>query len=143
MSKINKIYAYFRLSGVDFDPDEITAKVGIEPTQTWKTGDLVIRPKGRRVTRKFSIWEVKSKLDPLGELDPTEVLDLHVESVFEQLEPGWESLVKICPDYDALICGVIYAYTDMPAISLTKENIKKISELNAGIDIDVYARIKE
>ena len=143
MDKINKIYAYFRLSGVDFDPDEITAKVGIEPTQTWKTGDLVIRPKGRRVTRKFSIWEVKSKLDPLGELDPTEVLDLHVESVFEQLEPGWESLVKICPDYDALICGVIYAYTDMPAISLTKENIKKISELNAGIDIDVYARIKE
>lgn len=143
MDKINKIYAYFQLSGVALDPDEITAKVGIEPTQTWKTGDLVIRPKGRRVTRKFSIWEVKSKLDPLGELDPTEVLDLHVESVFEQLEPGWESLVKICPDYDALICGVIYAYTDMPAISLTKENIKKISELNAGIDIDVYARIKE
>lgn len=143
MDKINEIYAYFRLSGVDFDPDEITAKVGIKPTETCKTGDLVIRPKGRPVTRKLSIWKVKSKLDPLGQLDPTEVLDLHVESVFEQLEPGWESLVKICPDYDALICGVIYAYTEMPAISLTKENIKKISELNAGIDIDVYARIKE
>ncbi|HBE17942.1 MAG TPA: hypothetical protein DEG17_17565 [Cyanobacteria bacterium UBA11149] len=143
MDKINEIYAYFRLSGVDLDPDEITAKVGIEPTETWKTGDLIIRPKGRRVTRKFSLWKVKSKLDPLGELDPTEVLDLHVESVFEQLEPGWESLVKICRDYDALICGVVYVYTDMPAICLTKENIKKISELNAGIDIDVYARIKE
>lgn len=30
MSKTNEIYPYFRLSGVDLDPDEITKIVGVK-----------------------------------------------------------------------------------------------------------------
>jgi hypothetical protein len=141
MAKTNEVYAYFQLSGVELDPDQITTQVGIKPTKTWKTGDVVVYPNGRTTTRtrKFSVWEVRSQLNPAAELDPTQALDLHLESVFRQLETGWESLVQVCLHYEALVCGVIYAYTDIPAIHFNKEQIKKISDLNAGIDIDVYS----
>lgn len=138
MSKANKIYAYFRLSGVNLNPHEITTFVNIQPTQSWKTGDLDTSPRGRRMVRKFSAWKVESKLAPSGEPDLTRDVEMHVESVLEQLQPGWEALTKISSQYEALICCVVYAYSHMPAIHFNRQITRKVSELNASIDIDVY-----
>ncbi|WP_071777210.1 DUF4279 domain-containing protein [Coleofasciculus chthonoplastes] len=140
-SKTNEIYAYFRLSGVDLDPDEITKIVGVKPTQTWKTGDVVVRSRGKPTIRKFSVWKVKSKLAPSEELDPTRELEIHIESVFEQLQPGWQQLAQISYQYEALICCVVYAYSHVPAISFNQQIIHKASELSAGIDLDMYCRL--
>ena len=35
----NSCYTYFRISG-EFDPDEVTALLGLQPDQSWKSGDL-------------------------------------------------------------------------------------------------------
>lgn len=38
METRNKCYTYFTIVG-DFDPDVITAKLGIIPNESWKKGD--------------------------------------------------------------------------------------------------------
>ena len=38
METKNRCYTYFKIVG-DFDPDVITAKLGIVPNDRWKTGD--------------------------------------------------------------------------------------------------------
>lgn len=138
MSKANEIYAYFQLSGVNLDPNEITSIVGVKPTQAWKKGDLVVRPRGKDTIRKFSAWKVKSQLSSSEALDPTRELEIYVESVFEQLQPGWQQLAQIGFQYEALICCVVYAYSHMPAIYFNQQIIQKASELSAGIDVDMY-----
>jgi hypothetical protein len=97
--------------------------------------------RGKPTIRKFSVWKVKSKLAPSEELDPTRELEIHIESVFEQLQPGWQQLAQISYQYEALICCVVYAYSHVPAISFNQQIIHKASELSAGIDLDMYCRL--
>ena len=118
------------LRGSELEPEKITALLGIIPTKTWRVKDLV-HPKAG-VRRKSNGWSIKSQLDKSAELDE------HIKSIFEELQPSWQSLVEICKQYDALISCAVYRYQQIPAIDLDKDIVKKAAELNAGIDVDIY-----
>lgn len=46
-------YVYFALHGDDFNPNEITSALGIEPTDSWKKGD-----KGQYLpNQKYACWK--------------------------------------------------------------------------------------
>lgn len=47
----NSCYTYFRIAG-EFDPDEVTALLGLQPDQSWKSGDL----RGDGTAYDFSHW---------------------------------------------------------------------------------------
>jgi len=127
----SKIYAYFSLRGLDFDPEEITTKVGLIPTKTWKAGDL-INPKAT-VCRKENGWSLKSELDESIDLED------HVRYLLQKLEPGWLPLIEICKKYYAEINCVVYAAgNERPAIHFNKDIVDKAAKLNAEIDIDLY-----
>ena len=49
----SETYVYFALAGDEFDPAEITARLGITPTDCWRKGDPGLR--GR--PRHFSSWK--------------------------------------------------------------------------------------
>jgi hypothetical protein len=125
-----EISVLFELRGSELEPEKITALLGIIPTKTWRVNDLV-HPKAG-VRRKSNGWSLKSQLDKSAELDE------HIKSIFEELQPSWQSLVEICKQYDALISCAVYRYQQIPAIDLDKDIVKKAAELNAGIDVDVY-----
>lgn len=132
----SKISASFTLLGTDFspedlEPEEITTALGIVPTETWKVGDLI--SKKATFHHKQNGWSLKSKLEDSATLED------HVESVLEQLKPSWQPLVKMCTRYYTEIECVIYVFgDDSPAIHFNRETLKRISELNAEIDIDLY-----
>jgi len=125
-----EISVLFELRGSELEPEKITALLGIIPTKTWRVNDLV-HPKAG-VRRKSNGWSLKSQLDKSAELDE------HIKSIFEELQPSWQSLVEICKQYDALISCAVYGYQQIPAIDLDKDIVRKAAELNAGIDVDVY-----
>jgi len=125
-----EISVSFELKGSELEPEKITALLGIIPTKTWRVNDLV-HPKAG-VRRKSNGWSLKSQLDKSAELDE------HIKSIFEELQPSWQSLVEICKQYDALISCAVYRYQQIPAIDLDKDIVKKAAELNAGIDVDIY-----
>jgi hypothetical protein len=69
-------YASFCLAGT-FDPDEISCRVGVAPSETAQAGD----PLGSSgIKRQNSLWTLHSRLQPSA---PT---DLHVKDILDQLD---------------------------------------------------------
>jgi Domain of unknown function (DUF4279) len=129
-------YAYFLLTGTDLNPEEITRKVGITPTQIFLKGDR-IHPKGSR-TRDRSGWQVRSSLEQ--ETD----IEAHVRSVLEKLKTGWQPLIEIIENapHEAFINCVMY-YTPEETGSgsgfhLDRSILEQIQQLKAEIDFDLY-----
>jgi Domain of unknown function (DUF4279) len=99
---------------------------------TWKKGDLV-HPKAR-ITREFNGWQLNPNLNNEEDLD-TQLL-----SLIDKLNPVWSILIQLINNSCyAQISIKIDAYDDdIPAINFAPETIKKIAEINAAIDIDLY-----
>lgn len=134
--KESEIYAYFQLVGMEFDPDDITAKVGIKPTEIWRIGDLITSRGTRR--HKQNGWSVYSQVENSIHLED------YIKSVLEQLQPGWQSLVELCKRYDAEIsCVIYYRSGSVPAIHFDKYLVEMAHQLNAEIDVDFYVLPEE
>ncbi len=125
-----EISASLTITGLDFDPQDITDKLGIIPTKTWKIGDL-IHPKGT-IKRKHNGWVLKSNLSKDNDLEA------HIKSLLEQLQPVWDRVQEISHKYDTEISCVIYTDGEVPSIHLDQEIINKSHQINAEIDIDLY-----
>ena len=95
MTKTSECYAYFKLAG-SFQPDQITARVGIKPTKSFVEGDLIPRTK---MARKFSGWELHSRLER------TAALDLHVSDVLAQLDSNRSTFKQLSTE----LGGITYA----------------------------------
>lgn len=133
---LNKISVYLTISDFDFEPEEITAFLGIIPSKTHKKGEPII-PKGNpNYQYKHNHWSLKSLSNDSIELAK------HIESIFEQVKEKWQILVDIGNQYYIEIECAIYIYDDseqpIPIIHLDKEITQKLAELNAEIDIDLY-----
>ncbi|MDB9510391.1 DUF4279 domain-containing protein [Kamptonema animale CS-326] len=132
----SEIYAYFQLIGMEFDPDEITTKLGIKPTEIWRSGDLITSRGTRR--HKQNGWSVYSQVEK------SIYLEDYIKSVLEQLQPGWLPLVELCKRYDAEIsCVIYYRSGSVPAIHFDKYLVEMAHQLNAEIDVDFYVLPEE
>ncbi len=132
----SEIYAYFMLTGMEFDPDEVTTKVSINPTETWRKGDLI----NLRGTRRHQEngWSVYSKIEKSADLEE------HINSVLEQLHAGWIPLLELCKCYAAEIaCVIYYRRGSVPAIHFDPDIIAQAAKLNAEIDVDFYVLPEE
>jgi hypothetical protein len=73
-----EISVSFTITGLNFEPQDITNKLKIIPTKTWEIGDL-IHPKGT-IKRKHNGWVIESKLRKDNDLEA------HIKALFEQLQ---------------------------------------------------------
>jgi hypothetical protein len=126
----SEISTYFRLAGA-FNPDEITAAIGIAPTRTHRSGELI---SPRAIMRyQNDIWRLDSSLDKSSDLE-AQILD-----VLERLQPGGAALVNLCTQYAASFECVISSYGgDRPAIAFSRDILKQVTALNAEIGVDLY-----
>jgi hypothetical protein len=131
----SEISASFTLTGIELDPAEISAKVGITPTASWMKGDL-IDPRGV-IRYQENGWSIQSTLDKYASLED------HVKSVLEQLQPSWSSLVEVSAQNYAEIDCVIYTRGQAPEMHLDKDILRQISQLNAELDLDLYVLPEE
>ena len=71
-------------------------------------------------------------------------LEEHINSVLEQLQPGWIPLRELCKVCEAEIsCVIYYRSGSVPAINFDKYIVEKIHQLNAAIDVDFYVLPEE
>lgn len=127
--------AAFVLLGQDhdplgLDPEQVTALTGIEPSETWRVGDLI--DKHATVRHKQNGWSVESALPPTAELED------HVKDVLDQLQAGWASLKGVSARFDSEISCVLYIKSVNPPVHFDKDTVARIAELGAEIDIDIY-----
>jgi len=128
-TETNRQYAYFALYG-DFDPDTITAQLGINPSESWRKGDLHPR---RQYERKQSHWSLYSRLDESAALEE------HIIDVLEQLDAKPDIVQELCTLYQGCMQLVGFFHDNYPGLRLEQEHIKRIAESGLMIDVDFYA----
>jgi len=126
---------YFAFDGEDFDPDEITRQLGIEPTS--------IRRKGDRIPNKvprLNSWKLSTK-KIVSEVIDVEEMALKVVKI---LEPKAEEIKTIKRKLNAMVRleVVLWITTDekqsTPAVGFNLQIIEFLAKVGAYIDIDTY-----
>jgi hypothetical protein len=133
MSKCDS-YAYFALRG-DFNPAEVTVRLGIEPTRTWEKDDKS-KFKAHRESA-FWAWEtVRGK-----EIIFVENL---VEEVVAKLESKAQVIVELKRQLQAESTLQVVLYIDMnekkstPALGHEVRTINFLYATQTSTDVDIY-----
>ncbi len=128
----SEILVYYRIIGEDLDPLHVSEVTGLAPSKTWRLGDPVTPTPGT-LRMKHHGWRVDSQLLPAADLEE------QIAAVLERLRPAWPALQKLGGQFDAQIVCVVRSYGgDRPPISLGKGIVKRIADLSASIEVDLY-----
>ena len=129
-------YVYFALKGDDFDPAEVTARLGVAPTHTWRTGNPT-RYGDRRW--QCSGWKLET---PKG-ADPLD-LDKSVTAIVAQLEDRTAAIVAVKAQFGLASVLEIVLYVDVnedaftPALGHDLRTIDFLYHTRTTTDVDIY-----
>jgi len=126
----NEITVSLTITDFEEHPSEITRILEISPSKVWCKGELIDT---RTLIRyKQNGWKVFSSLSKF------QTLREHVDSLLGVIVPISDRFRTLPPNCQIELTCCLYIYHEMPEISLDGLTLKKLSELNAGIDIDLY-----
>jgi hypothetical protein len=130
MESRNRTSAYFSLKGSDFDPAEITKRLGVEPTMCWRKGDP--HPAVAGVHRKSDRWSLKSRLPDSASLET------HTADVLDQMDEHREAFFDLMREYDGELQLVGYFELDYPGFRLPPSATERIGFYKLSLDCDFY-----
>jgi hypothetical protein len=125
----NECYAYFGLRNLLIDPEEITNQIGLQPTDSWREGE--IHPKTRRA-KTSNGWTLHSRLPKNFDLEE------HVKDVLDQLDTKKKIVLPISQKYSGHLQLVGYFYQIYPGFSLERNETTRIGEYELSLDFDFY-----
>lgn len=135
----NRCYTYFKITG-DFDPDAVTALLGLQPDEAWKRGDLMLKGHAsmRRegLTYTFSAW----KFGRCDEYEP--YVEAQMRKTIAPLLDKVGLLNRIREENDVgfylVIVPSIYAGDVNPCLAPPLDVIDFCHATRTQIDIDMY-----
>lgn len=128
MSQPNEQYAYFTLAG-PFDPEEITSRAGVAPSDSWRAGDLHPRT---RLERKFSCWSLHSRLTR------DESLEAHINDVLARLDQNPEGFASLSRDHGGCMQLVGYFHESYPGLHFDADLVSRLGKYALSLDFDFY-----
>lgn len=120
----------FELRG-DFDPNDITSEVALEPSETWRKGELGTfkRPK------EYDFWCLDTGY--INTLDLGEI----TQDIYSKIKLQREVISKLIKEYDITTVFSVVAKIDgsnTPAVFFSEDIVKLGGEFGAFFDIDLY-----
>jgi len=125
----NRAYAYLSVSEFSCSVEELTQRIGLQPTQAWRAGEIVPPV---RFPRKFSVWRLRSRLPS------SEEVERHVVDVLNQVCGHEAVLHDIARDYKIRIQCVGYFNEYNPGFFLDADTVRRIAECGMTLDLDSY-----
>ena len=123
--------ANYIIRGTDVDPEEITRLTGIEPDESWRTGDQL--PISRRPARD-SLWRIESGLADSDEFHR------HIAALLVKMRPSWGAFVEFGKRYSPYIDVSIHLHEAQgPLVALLPDIMRELSGLNVELYFDLYA----
>jgi hypothetical protein len=128
MVEDNQQYAYFTITG-SFDPIDITERIGIQPTECWKQGEICHRT---HRGRKFSRWSLHSRLDRNNELEA------QIRDVLAQLDTNATAFASVSQEFGGCMQLVAYLYRDYPGLHFERDITAGLARYSLSVDFDFY-----
>jgi hypothetical protein len=133
--QIGNTYVYFALTGDNFDPQIVTERIGITPTEKWRKGD-----KGKyKPTLDYSCWKLSTEKGK-----EYIMVDSLVDEVIGQLFDKIEIIIDLKNqfDLDSVLEIVMYIDTNdeqsTPALGHDLKTIEFLHRTQTKTDIDIY-----
>lgn len=134
-TKNDEIYVKFGVYDFDCTPEELTSKIGLEPSETFIKGDKrEIGPLGKQVYANVleHSWIINSKLKPTDDLQD------HIEILLQILEAQTNNIREIAKNYYAEVSIAIYSYNLNVGMHIDHESLSKLAALHLEVDLDIY-----
>ena len=128
MTKAHEILACFTITD-SFDPAEITRRIGIEPTESWRKGD--IHPK-RRVERGSSRWSLFSRLARTAGLED------HIRDILAQLEHTPEAFQSVSREFGGHIQVAGFFNTEDVRFHFDNRMVEALARYSLSVGFDFY-----
>ncbi|GGH65929.1 beta-galactosidase/beta-glucuronidase [Filimonas zeae] len=128
-----EIKLIFSVVGASLNPLSLSEVIKIAATRYWFKDD-VIPNRAKLIRRKETCWEYA--FDVLNTLDVNEVTGMFLlkfDSVLEAL-----ALYINGNNLESKLSLVVKMYGETPAVQFDKEFLKKIAQINAELEIDLY-----
>ncbi|PJO43426.1 DUF4279 domain-containing protein [Lysinibacillus xylanilyticus] len=129
-----QVKIYFSLFGDDFPIDDVTEKLEVTPTDTYKKGDLI--QNRSTFIRKETSWDLGTgyqfSLDVNDQLKQIIGMLQNKSSVINEIKEAYSLECKFF-----IVIKIENGNT--PALYLDKDIIKFASSIDAEIDVDLYA----
>ncbi|WP_255048255.1 DUF4279 domain-containing protein [Lacihabitans sp. CS3-21] len=133
--QIGNTYVYFALTGDNFDPQIVTERIGITPTEKWRKED-----KGKyKPTLDYSCWKLSTEKGK-----EYIMVDSLVDEVIGQLFVKIEIIIDLKNqfDLDSVLEIVMYIDTNdeqsTPALGHDLKTIEFLHRTQTKTDIDIY-----
>ena len=126
---VNEAKAYLRIVEFPCTVEELTRRIGLQPTEAWHAGDPSPPP---RPTRKFSAWHLQSRL-PLSD-----EVERHIIDVLDQIRGHEDAIREIARGCEVIMECVGYFHDYYPGFALDADTVRRIGECGASIDLDFY-----
>ena len=119
-------HAYFSVSGPGRH-QEITRKLGLQPSAAWNAGEL----NGRGQPRHEMTWRLDSGLEE------SEPLERHIDNLVLCLAPRSGSLRDLWLDY-TLTLQCVGRYSSSHGVHLDRERVRQLATLGIAVHLDLY-----
>lgn len=145
MEKMNRNYLILKIIDFDCDPDEISRKLHLEASNSYRKGTRIYRRRlrdgsgkydesGPSYLAKWNYWEYQ--VPHIGDEWILEPLEKFIEEIITPRAVILKELSRSC---DVEITVVQYYYTGCnPGYSFDNKLLGTIYESGAALDIDVY-----
>lgn len=134
-SDINKISVRLWITGFDYSPNEITKKLGVEPTEIQIKGEYKTFGKGKRTIKRLikeNAWILKSPLS--HRVNP----DKHLEFILSKIRSNKDEFIAMFNENEAEISfGIYWGYCN-PGITLDTKILQELAALNIEVGFDMY-----
>ena len=138
----NEICIYLSIFGDDFDPADLTMAIGIQPTHTYRKGDIIperkciyTKPGSPPLRRKEDAW--KYNLGYIHTIDSDEISDVLEETFRDKVQ----IISRFIKEHDLRVKLYVVLKIDAdqtPAVGFKPSFVKILGDLNAEIDMDIY-----
>ncbi len=131
---ISHNYVSFRIYDFDVFPDELTARLGVKPTEIRIKGEtrLIGQFNQSKIINKENVWILKSEL-PL-----TASTEDHINNILSKIESHQNEFANVAKQFYSEFKCALYVYKENSGIHLDEKLLQKVAFLNARIDLDIY-----
>jgi hypothetical protein len=125
------VKALFRLRDAPFDPDEVTRRLGLEPTRTYRAGEPIARGIG---SQRGDGW--------LIQVGPCETLEIApiLRELRDRVAVAPSLVREVCADLGltpAIYCSIELTSRLAPSAAIPPDTIAWVAELGGAIDMDL------
>lgn len=125
------VAAELSIYGKTIEPEEITRKLGIQPSLTWRAGDF--RSRRMNATYDYACWRTVTDADGSP-------LEIHVRKLIDRTAACHHLIRQFAAESacDVEVSVVVRLGGNSPDISLRKDTIEWIASIGASFDVDLY-----